>query len=74
MDFLVVRSIADIGYRKLKWLYTFVIFVTKVINQPVPVAALYKEWVCGRSPTEIVGLNLVGGVYICLLWVLCVVR
>ena len=27
----------------------------------VPVAARSKAWVCGRSPAEIVGLNLAGG-------------
>ena len=29
---------------------------------------------CGRSPAEIVGSNPTGGMDICLLWVLCVVR
>jgi len=36
-------------------------------QQPVPVAAQYKEWVCDRSPVEIVGLNLTGGTDVCLL-------
>jgi len=42
-------------------------------RKPVPVAAQSKEWICGRSPAEIVGLNLTGGMDIRLLWVLCVV-
>jgi len=41
-------------------------------NTPVSVAARSKAWVCGRSPTEIMGLNPTAGMDICLLWVLCV--
>ena len=41
---------------------------------PVPVAARPKAWVCGRSLAEIVGSNPTGGMDICMLWVLCVVR
>ena len=41
---------------------------------PVPVAARSKAWVCSRSPAEIVGSNPTGGMDVCLLWVLCVVR
>ena len=55
-------------------LNTLVIFVTKAINKSVLVVALSKVWVCGRSPAEIVGSNPVGGVDVCLSWVLCVVR
>ena len=41
---------------------------------PVPVAARSKAWDCGLSPAEIVGSNPTGGMDVCLLWVLCVVR
>jgi hypothetical protein len=41
---------------------------------PIPVAARSKAWVCGRSLTGIVGSNLTGGMDVCLLSVLCVVR
>ena len=41
---------------------------------PVPVPARSKAWVYGRSPAEIVGSNPTGGMGVCLLWVLCVVR
>jgi hypothetical protein len=41
---------------------------------PVPVAALSKTLVFGRSPAEIVGSNPTGGMDVYLLWVLCVVR
>ena len=34
---------------------------------PIPVAARSKAWVCGRSPTEIVGSNPTGGMDVCLL-------
>jgi hypothetical protein len=43
-------------------------------NTPVPFAARSKALVCGRSPAEIVSSNPTGGMDICLLWVLCVVR
>jgi len=33
-----------------------------------------RSWVCGRSPAEIVGSIPSGGMDVCLLWVLCVVR
>ena len=33
-----------------------------------------KALVCGRSPAEIVGSNPTGGMVVCLLSVLCVVR
>jgi len=44
------------------------------VGWPVPVAARSKAWVCGRSPAEIMGSNPTGGMDVCLLWVLCVVR
>jgi len=40
----------------------------------ISVAARSKEWVCGRSLAGISGSNPVGGMEVCLLWVLCVVR
>jgi hypothetical protein len=33
-----------------------------------------RRWVCGRSLAGIVGSNPAGGMDVCLLWVLCVVR
>ena len=42
--------------------------------KPVPVAARSKTWINGRSPAEIVGSNPTGGMDVCLLRVLCVVR
>jgi hypothetical protein len=45
-----------------------------MIFQPVPVVVRSMAWVCGRSPAEIVDLNPVGGMVVCLLSVLCVVR
>ena len=42
--------------------------------KPVPVAARSKAYVFGRSPAENVGSNPTGGMDVCLLWVLCVVR
>ena len=40
----------------------------------IPVAALSKAWVCGHSPAEILGSNSTGGMDVCLMLVLCVVR
>ena len=48
--------------------------VTVNVNQPVPVAARSKAWVCGRSPAEIVGSNPTGGMDVCFLWMLCNAR
>ena len=36
-----------------------------VTDLPVPVAARSKEWVCDRSPAEIVGSNPKGGMDVC---------
>jgi hypothetical protein len=41
---------------------------------PIPLAARSKAWVCSRSLTRIVGSNPAGGLDVCLLRVLCVVR
>jgi len=41
---------------------------------PIPVVAPSKAWVCGRSLDGIAGSNTTGGIDICLLWALCVVR
>jgi len=46
-----------------------------IVNlKPVPVAARSKAKVCGRSPAEIMGSNPNGGIVVCVLWMLCVVR
>ena len=42
--------------------------------KPVAAAARSKAYVCGRLPAEIAGSNPTGGMDVCLLWVLCVVR
>jgi hypothetical protein len=44
------------------------------LTAPIPVAVRSKAWVCGRSLTRIVVSNPTGGMDVCLLWVLCVVR
>jgi len=41
---------------------------------PIPVIARSKAWAFGRSLARIVGSNPAGGMDVCLLWVLCVVR
>ena len=41
---------------------------------PVLLVARSKAWVYGRSPGAIVVSNLIWGMDVCLLWVLCVVR
>jgi hypothetical protein len=46
----------------------------KKVKMPIPVAVQSKTWVYGRSLTRIVGSNPTGGMDVCLLWVLCVVR
>ena len=44
------------------------------IAVPIPVAARSKALVCRGSPAGIVGSNPAGGIDVCLLWVMCVVR
>jgi hypothetical protein len=41
---------------------------------PIPVAARSKAWVCGHSLAGIAVSNTAKGMYVCLMWVLCVVR
>ena len=49
-------------------LYIVTTFSYDILHrQPVPVAARSKAWVCGRSPSEIVGSNPTGGMDVCLL-------
>ena len=36
-----------------------------VTKLPIPVAARYKVWVCGRSLSGIVGSNPAGGMDVC---------
>jgi len=43
-------------------------------ERPIPVAMQSKALVCGRSLTGTEGSNPAGGMDVCLLWVLCVVR
>ena len=40
----------------------------------MPVAERSKAWVCSQSPARIADSNPAGGMDVCLLWVLCVVR
>jgi hypothetical protein len=40
----------------------------------IPVAALSKAWLWGRSLAEIVGSKPAGGMNVCLLWVFSIVR
>jgi len=44
------------------------------INNWPLVVARSKAWVCGSSFAGIVGSNPTGGMDVCLLWVLCIVR
>jgi hypothetical protein len=46
-------------------------FYTLNFGLPIPLAALPKAWVCGRSLAGIVDSNPTGGMDVCLLWVLC---
>jgi hypothetical protein len=63
----VVRTVVNLWGNS--WL-----FERLILSLPIPVAARSKVWVCGRSLTRIVGSNLTGGMDVCLLLVLCVVR
>jgi len=50
-----------------------------LMNNPVCIyihdcAGRSKAWVCGRSLVGTAGSNLAGGLDVCLLWVLCLLR
>ena len=49
-------------------------FCTLCKELPIPVAARSKAWVHGRSLAGIAGSNPSGGMDVCLVCVLCVVR
>jgi hypothetical protein len=42
--------------------------------QSIQMAARSKSWVCGRSLAGTAGSNPAGGMDVCFLWVLCIVR
>jgi hypothetical protein len=41
---------------------------------PIPLAARFRAWVCCRSLPGVVGSNAAGGMEVCFVWVLYVVR
>jgi len=45
---------------------TVIKFLHWTTRKPIPVAARFKEYVCGRSRAWIVGLNPAGGMDVCL--------
>jgi len=53
---------------------TLLIEMLDFISVPVPMAIRSNAWVCDRSPAEIMGSNPAGGMDVCLLLILCVVR
>ena len=53
-------------------MYLFIFTIARIM--PIPVAARYKAWFCDRLLAWIAGLNLAGGMDICLLRMLCVGR
>jgi len=61
------------GYQQEVWKQNPVLYVVMSAN-PIPVAAQSKACVCGRSIAGFVGYNPAGGMDVCLLWMLCVVR
>jgi hypothetical protein len=54
--------------------YSYSLPSTIIRLLPIPVAARGKAWVCGRWLPGIVDSNPGGGMDVCLLWVLRVVR
>lgn len=44
-----------------------IIFTSMSYLKPIPVAALYKAWVCGLSLVGIAGTSPAGGMEVCLL-------
>jgi hypothetical protein len=54
--------------------YILIIIKTTTVNKPIPVAKQSLVSLFGRVLAGIVGLNPKGGMDVCLLWVLCVVK
>jgi hypothetical protein len=52
----------------------YFVLACTVVRLPILVAVLSEGWVCGYSHVEIVGSNPAGGIDVCLLGVLFVVR
>jgi len=61
---------SDAGVPKLPQ----IIMCTWYCVQPIPGDARSKAWVCSRSLAGTAGPKPTGGMDVCLLWVLCVVR
>jgi hypothetical protein len=61
---------------RLHSFYLFTVYLTLLVTptSPISVAARSKVWVVGRSLAGIVGSNSAGGMDVCLLCELCVVR
>jgi len=49
-------------------------FNSLYVTKRVTVASRRNVWLCSRSLAGIVGSNTPGGMEVCLLWLLCVVR
>jgi hypothetical protein len=60
-------------FRYVVWLFVVFMLLCGCLL-PILVAALSKAWMCGRSLAGIAGSHLAGGMNVCLLWMLCVVR
>ena len=73
----ISRKIFDL-YNRWNAFVCRVLLTSKLVcayySVPIPIAARSKMWVCDRSPAGIVVSNPAGGLYLCLLWVLCFVR
>jgi len=48
--------------------------VPPILHRPLQVAARSKAWVFGHSLSGFVGYNPAGGMNVCSLWLLCVIR
>jgi hypothetical protein len=61
--------------KRLQFQALWIIIWTELnLKLPIPVAARSKAWVGSPSHAGIAGSNPTGGMDVCLLWVLCVVR
>jgi len=74
IDRLPLSTTSTLFYLKLRQLRNLEFNTINKKDTPVSVAARSKTLVCSRSPAEIVGSNPAGGMDVCLLRVLCVVR
>jgi hypothetical protein len=70
----IIRTGSNNLLRSLTWMDRKIDFLIGLFLVPILVVARSKGWLCGRLPAWIVVSNSTGGMNVCLLWMLSIVR